>query len=114
LQKERDVKDGNFGSTEDVRLQSAANESRVQEPPGKQPPESGQNRKDRDMNTCSICGKPATCQAFGGPVMQTADSVGSVMDRPYPENKEYRCKECKNLPGRNFDKPWGWRLLQTE
>jgi len=65
------------------------------------------------MIKCAICYKPAKYEAIGGPVMQTADSVGDSygFDRAYPQNKEFRCKEHQYRPDASFGHLWKWRKL---
>lgn len=61
---------------------------------------------------CDICPKSATVKAWGGPVKQTADSVGDSygFDRPYPENHTFRCEDHKNRPDAPFGRLWKWQL----
>jgi hypothetical protein len=68
------------------------------------------------MNNCAICGKPAIYEAYGGAVMQTADSVGDSygFDRAYPQNKEMRCKEHQLKPDASFGRLWKWHILPID
>ena len=65
------------------------------------------------MDKCAICNEPAKYEAHGGPVMQTADSVGDSygFDRAYPQNKEMRCKKHQSKPDASFGHLWKWRIL---
>lgn len=65
--------------------------------------------------SCVICGCRATYEAIGGPVMQTADSVGDSygLDRAHPQNKEMRCKQHQSKPDASFGRLWKWRILKT-
>jgi hypothetical protein len=67
----------------------------------------------KKMSICDICGKPATVEAAGGKVMQSADSIGDSygFDRPYPQNKVMRCDKHKDKPDASFGELWRWRKL---
>lgn len=72
--------------------------------------------KGETMPECDICGNDAIVEAWGGPVMQTADSVGDSygFDRPYPKNKTNRCEKHKDKPDAPFGELWRWRKLNKE
>jgi len=63
---------------------------------------------------CDICGKPASYEAWGGPVMQSAETVGANFDRPFPNNKTYRCSVHHNQPDPKFGTLWRWRRITPE
>ena len=66
------------------------------------------------MANCKVCGARATFEASGGPVMKTADSVGDSygIDRPHPQNKEFRCKQHQSKPDASFGRLWRWKILE--
>ena len=63
---------------------------------------------------CDICGKPASYEAWGGPVMQSAETVGASIDRPFPDNKTHRCNAHQDSPDPKFGRLWRWREIANE
>jgi hypothetical protein len=60
---------------------------------------------------CDVCGDPAEYECWGGPAMQSAGQAGAVMDRPFPQNKVYRCKKHKENKA-IFGHLWQWRKMK--
>jgi hypothetical protein len=61
--------------------------------------------------TCSACGRQAQYEAWGGPVMHSAETIGASMDRPYPSNRVFRCEEHREEPRAPFGHLWRWRKI---